>query len=313
MSTGLHREPAVGWPVLALVGLAGTMAAVASGAGVALRGSLETVPFTTVRGDVVDVLTDGIYRFNGEAVATEGIGWDAVTLAIVPVLVATLPALRRGSLRAALLTMGLLAYLLYQYAQYAMFLAYGPLFLVYVAIVAASASALAVLLGRIDLAELAARVDMERFPRRGVVGFGLFMAILLLGMWLPLVGRTLGAERVPELAGATTLVVQAFDLGFLVPLGLALAIAATRRLPAGYLLAPIVLVKGASMGAAIAAMLVVEGAVGGALEVVPILGFAVIGLVSLVLAGRVMRSIRPVEAVSEAPAIDTMVPGAVRG
>ena len=34
---------------------------------------------------------------------------------------------------------------------------------------------------------------------------------LLTMMWLPLIGRTLGADTVPELAGATILTVQALD------------------------------------------------------------------------------------------------------
>jgi hypothetical protein len=110
--------------LVALVGVAGLLAAVASGTGVLLRGDLETVAFTTVRGDPVDVLTAGAYRFNGVAIAAEGVGWDLVTLlAALPVLAVVLPAFARGSLRATLVVVGLLAYLLYQYAEYAMALA----------------------------------------------------------------------------------------------------------------------------------------------------------------------------------------------
>ena len=125
--------------VVGLVALAGALAAIASGAGVLLRGDLATMPFVTVRGEHVDVLTNGIYRFNGKAVAAEGVGWDAVTLfLVVPTLAVLLPGLLRGALPARLAATGILAYFLYQYFEYATFLAYGPLFGVYVAIVALS-------------------------------------------------------------------------------------------------------------------------------------------------------------------------------
>ena len=285
----VHRTPV--W-LVGLVALTAALVTVAAGAGVLLRGDLITVPFTTARGDVVEVLRDGIYRFNGEAMAAEGIGWDLVTLfVVVPALVLTLPSLARGAARAYLLTVGLLAYLLYQYAEYAMALAYGPLFLVYVAIAALSVSLLGVLVSRLDLAVFAAAIDPGRFPRRGAAAFGGFMAVLLAGMWLPLIGRTFTAEGVPELAGGTTLVVQAFDLAFLVPLGILSAVAAWRRTPIGYVLATVVAVKGTAMGAAIAAMLVVEGFVTGVVQVVPIVGFAGIAALAGALAVRILGSV----------------------
>lgn len=279
-----------GW-VVALVALTGALAAVASGAGVFFRGDLATQVFRTVRGEDAEILTGGIYRFNGEAVAAEGVGWDIVTLFIVvPALLLALPALRRGSVRALLFATGVLAYFLYQYAEYAMFLAFGPLFPLYVAIFALSLSAMAILLSHLDLGALADAVD-GRFPRRAAASFGVFMAVLLAGMWLPLIARSVGQTVVPELDGATTLVVQAFDLGFLVPLGIFTAVTVWRRLPVGYVLAAVVVVKGAAMGAGIAAMLVVEYLVTGVLQIVPIVLFAVVSLVCVALAVRVYGSI----------------------
>lgn len=85
--------------------MAGALAALASAAGLLLRGGLATRSFTTVRGDVVEILTGRIFRRNGEGVAAEGIGWDAVTsMLVVPTLFVTLPALRCGSVRVAPLT-----------------------------------------------------------------------------------------------------------------------------------------------------------------------------------------------------------------
>ena len=275
----------------ALVAVVGGLAAVASGAGVFLRGDLATRTFTTVRGDEVEVLIGGIYRFNGVNVASEGIGWDLVTLFLVlPALALTLPFLWRGSLRATLAATGILVYLLYQFFEYATFLAYGPLFLVYVAIVGLSLTAIPLLLATIDLPALPAMVG-PGFPRRGMTAFGIYMAVLLGGLWLSLIAATFNADRVRELYGSTTLVVQAFDLGLLVPLGLFTAATVLRRHVAGFVLAAVVVVKGATMGTAIAAMLVMEYLVTGELQPVPIAIFALTALVSAVLGWRVYASL----------------------
>ena len=276
---------------VALCAAIAVLAAIAAGAGVFLRGDLATEPFVTVRGESVDLLVGGIYRYNGVPIAAEGVGWDIVTLfLVVPALALVLPAVRRGSLRADLAALGLLVYFLYQYLEYVTFLAYGPLFLVYTAIVGLSVSAIALVAAGLDLRNLAASVGAG-FPRRGVIGLALLIPILLGGMWLPLVGRSLNSAVVPELNGGTTLVVQTFDLGLLVPLGLFAAATLLRRHAVGYVLGAIVVVKSATMGTAIAAMLVVEGLATDARQYPPIVLFAAIGLTGAVLATRLFGSI----------------------
>lgn len=290
-----------GW-IVALCAAIAALVAIAAGAGVFLRGDLATTPFVTVRGETIDLLTDGTYRFNSKVIAAEGVGWDLVTFfLVVPAFIATLPFLRRGSLRARLIAIGILVYFLYQYLEYATFLAYGPLFPVYVAIVGLSLSLIAILAGGLDVANLPARFD-SRFPRRGVIALAATIPLLLGGMWAPLVARTLDKDVVPELAGGTTLVVQAFDLGLLVPLGVFTAVTVFRRLPVGYVLASIVVVKAAAMGTAIAAMLIVEGFATGVWQWPPIVLFAAIGVVGVVLGSRVIASVVVPGARSAAPA-----------
>lgn len=271
------------------------LAALASGAGALGRGDLATMPFVTVRGEEVDVLAAGTYRFNGLAIAAEGVGWDIVTLVvIVPAFLVSLVFLARGSLRATLAAMGMLAYFLYQYAEYAMYLAYGPLFIVYVATFSLSLCALVALGFRLDLATVAARVG-DRFPRRGAIGLGAVMALLLAGMWLPLVARTFGATVVPELDGSTTLVVQAFDLGFLVPLGLATAWTVWHRMPIGLVLAAVVAIKALAMGTAIVAMLVVESLATGEPAIPPMIVFAAIAAWGTYLTWRILSGVGPID------------------
>jgi hypothetical protein len=286
--------------------LVAALAALASAAGVFLRGDLATTPFVTVRGEEVDVLAGGIYRFNGLAIAAEGVGWDFVTLLlIVPAFLVSLAFMARGSLRATLAALGFLAYFLYQYAEYAMFLAYGQLFAVYVAIFALSLSLIAVIVARLDLHVLAERITVG-FPRRGIIGLGVLMAVLLAAMWLPMIARTWDQALVPDLDGATTLVVQAFDLGFLVPLGLFTAYAVYRWLPVGYVLAAVIAVKALAMGSAIFAMLGFRYLATEELALPPMVAFAAIAIFGAWLTVRMLASIRPAHVVEHVTPHHTM-------
>jgi hypothetical protein len=68
------------------------------------------------------------------------------------------------------------------------------------------------------------------------------------------------------LLGSTTMVIPAMDLGLVVPLCLWTSVLVWRARPLGFLLAPILVVKGVAMGAAIVAMLLSAWAVSGRLE-----------------------------------------------
>lgn len=284
-------DRAIGRVVVVLGGIIALLAGIASAAGVFLRGDLATTEFVTVRGETVQVVTEGIYRFNAEGVVAEGVGWDIVTLfVVVPATLVALTLMWRGSLRAVLVSAGLLAYFCYQSFEYAVFWAYGPLYPVYVATLALSVSALGMLVYGLDLEALRQRVGPS-FPRRAIVGYSIAVVVILAGLWLPVIGGTLGGEVNDELLGASTMVVPVFDLGILVPLAIFTGISVYRRLPVGYLLGLIILVKGASMALAIAAMLVVEWQVTDELLLPPLLVFATVAVISVILATRALRSI----------------------
>ncbi len=276
----------------ALVAVVGVLAGIASLAGILLRGDLATVPWTTLRGEQIDVVTGGIYAWNSLPVVSEGVGWDIVTLLLaVPGTLLAAAGLARGSFRATLVALGFLVYFLYQYTEYAMFWAVGSLYPVHLLIVASSLSAIGLLVAGLEPARAAARFD-ARFPRRAVTGLGIFMVVILCGLWLPTIWKVVvGGEVQGTLNGGVTLVIPALDLGFLVPLGIFTAAAAWRRLPAGYLLATTVVVKAVAMASAIAAMLVVEWLTTGVLAIVPIVLFGLTALGSAAIGYRVYGSI----------------------
>jgi hypothetical protein len=240
---------------------------------------------------VVRLVTDGIYRFNSEGIVAEGLGWDIVTLfLVVPATLFALALVGKGSMRATLVAAGLLSYLCYQSAQYAVFWALGPLYPLYVTTLALSVSALGLLLYGLDTSRLRVRPG-SAFPRRSVVGYSVAVVVLLAGLWLPVIASTWSAVTVAQLEGAATLVVPAFDLGLLLPLAVFAALAVHRSLPVGYVLGSIVLVKGAAMGAAIVAMLSVEAMVTDELALPPLLAFLAMTGIGFAIGARAVRSL----------------------
>jgi hypothetical protein len=266
-------------------------AAVAAAAGVLLRGSGATITVTSVRGETYEMANDGVYAFNAMRLVAEGVGWDVFTLAVaVPALLLASVWVARGSFRGALVALGLLGYFAYMYLEYAVTWAFGPLFVVFVAIYAAS------LVGIVWIgAGLAAQGLAERFeptfPRRSWAALSLGMALLLSILWIERIARGLAGPVI--LHGETTMTVQALDLGLVVPLAVATAILAMRRSPAGMAAAAAFAVTFTSMSAAIGSMLVSAWLVTGVLELMPIVVFGLASVAGLLVSARMLAAVRP--------------------
>lgn len=289
--------------VIALV--AGATAAI----GVFGRGDGTTASATSIRGERFDYATTGVYAFNPERVVAEGVGWDVVTLLFaVPALLVVAPAVGRGSLKARLFALGVLAYLFYQYLMYAMFWALGPLFPVFIALYVAAAVAGVWIVSTIDIATLPEHFS-ERFPRRGMAGFCVAVALLLTGMWTMRIATGLSGDLAGAgLLGMPTLTVQAMDLGMLVPLAVATAVLVLKRRPWGYLLSCVFAVKGVTMAGAICAMLVSAAIVEGALEVVPFAIFGTATVAAGVFAFKIFGSLSEEPAAEREVATDAVLP-----
>jgi len=257
------------------------LSAVASATGVFARGDGRTGAVTSVRGETYEMVTDGVYRYNAERLTAEGVGWDIVTLFIaLPALLITLPFLRQNSVRARLFAVGIVAYLFYQYLMYSVTWAFGPLFLLFVATYAASLAAIAWLLSTLSIRKLSDHFGTH-FPYRGVGIFSIFVAVVLTAMWLGRIIPALQGEIEGVLLGQTTLVVQALDLGIIVPFALFTGFMSLRHRPVSLVLAPVFVVKGAALAAAITAMLVSAWIAEGTLDIVPFLFFLALLLISV--------------------------------
>ncbi len=262
----------------------------ASGLGLFVRGTGSTASTVSIRGEAYDYVTTGVYAYNAQRVVAEGIGWDIVTLFMaVPALLLAALLVWKGSFRGRVFAVGLLAYFFYQYLMYAMSWAFGPLFPLFILIFALSGVGLAWIVSSLDLAGR----FTDKFPRRSMAVICLVLAAMLLVMWSQRIAAGFrGDWKAAMLLGETTLVVQAIDLGFLVPLTLACGFLVLRRRPAGYLLGALVVVKMVAMGTAISAMLLSAWKVEGKLEMGGLLMFAAIAIVGVVLGLKMFQSVR---------------------
>jgi hypothetical protein len=178
--------------------------------------------------------------------------------------------------------------------------AYNQLFLVYVTLYSASIFAFLLSLHTIDVGSLPSAFS-PHFARRTiawlVIGIGALLALLWLGRIVP----ALLTGAVPfGLDSYSTLFVQAGDLGLVVPLAIVSGVLLLRRRPVGYLLASVLLVKGATLGLALSAMMFTQAAAGVAIAPVEVAFFGTVALICCVGTFHLIRSV-PGRAAEAAP------------
>ncbi len=265
----------------------------ASAAGLFWPGQGQPIPFTSSRGESVSLAGSGLYRFDTVSSAAQEKGQDVVTLVItLPVLVVSAWLAFRGSLRGRLLLAGTIGYFLYTYMMMACNTAYNQLFLVYVALASLSLYAFILCMMSFDLGSLPQSFS-PRLPRRAIAGLLFAAGGFLFLAWMGRIVPPLLQNVTPPLENSTTLVIQAMDLGILVPLTFLSGILLLKRSAWGYLLASVAVMKFASYGIAVSAMginMIFSGIEGGeGLLVV----FLVLTLVNLVLAVLLLKNVEP--------------------
>jgi hypothetical protein len=235
----------------------------------------------------------GLYSYDTVSSAAQAKANDLVTLVLgLPLLMLSTWLAFRSSLRGQLLLTGTLGFFLYTYVSMAFLAAFNPLFLVYTALYSLSLFAFVLSMMSYDLDALPGRFS-ERLPRGWIAGLlfaiGGFLLLAWLGRILPPVLR----GQTPLLENATTMVIQAMDLGLILPLAVLSGFLLLRRSAWGYLLASVALMKGMTMGIAVSAM-GVSMALAGVPESLGILGpFLLITLLNLVMAVVLLRNVKP--------------------
>ena len=243
---------------------------------------------------LVGLLADGLYRDN--ALVTAGwLGNDLVTLFVAtPLLIVSAGRARHGSVRALLVSLGLLAYSGYNYAFYVFGAAFNALFLVYVAILAVSTVGLIAGLASSELRDVVAGVRVDR-PARRVGATVAAIAGALGTFWLVSSGMSVVSGSVPVMVTATghpTNVTGALDLWLVVTFGLWGGTWLALGRAWGFVISAIWTVKGAVYMTALSAASV-AAARGGATESLAQLGLWVpIGVISAACAAVLLRGAR---------------------
>ena len=214
------------------------LAAVAALTGLLWTVESDTTTVTSVYGEQVELYGKGLYRHDSVFKGAGNRGADLVTIILaVPVLLWSLLHYRRRSLRAALIGSGALTWFLYVYVSTALGSAYNELLLVYIAIVASAAVALARLAASIDLDTVHDRsstsVPYVALSRLLAVA-GLVTAVVWL---IPLVGAVIAGEAPEFLDHYTTSVTYVLDLAFITPAVLTAAVLAHRHHPTTVMMA----------------------------------------------------------------------------
>ena len=217
----------------------------------------EQPRFLSLNGENITLHGRGIYQNDSVSVAAQGIAQDAVTLVLgIPMLLISLVLTRKGLLRGRLLLLGTIGYFLYAYISYTFLSMYNSLFLVYVMLMSASLFAFILCIMSIDIVALKNSFS-PKLPVRFIGGFQLFIAFTLFMMWMGRIVPPLLAGSIPlGLEHYNTLVIQAMDLGIIVPVAALSGIMIIKKKDIGYLLSSIIIIKGLTMLTAITAMLV---------------------------------------------------------
>ena len=175
--------------------------------------------FTTLHGQTVDIVGQGIYGYDTVFFSAGFRGNDAVTVFMeIPLLIIAILLYQRGSLRGGFMLAGSLAYVLYNSFSLGTSAAYNALFLLYVATFTASLFALGILWSQFDFAALHKRV-LPKMPGHGAAIYLIIAGIATALLWLSDILPALMQGKPPSLLGPyTTAITYFMDLGMITPL-----------------------------------------------------------------------------------------------
>lgn len=248
------------------------------------------------------LLLPELYRDN-RLVTAGWLGNDLVTILIaVPLMTAALLLSARGSERARLVWMGMLAYMLYNWAFYLFGARFNELFLAYAALTALSGMAL-VLGVRASGAEAIGARFKEFKGRKVVAGFMAFIALGLTAVYSVMSVGFIFSGALPPIVLATdhpTSVVFALDLCLVVPWFALGSVLLWSRKPWGPILGVVMNIKGATYMAALSAATLSAVKAGATDDISQIWVWGMLGLGSLAAAAALLRALAP-----SGPAVET--------
>lgn len=255
--------------------------------------------FTSVFGEQIKIYGRGIYERDSIAVVAQGIAQDYVSLILgIPMLFFSLFMYNKGTLKGKILLGGTLGFFLYTYMSYSFLWTYNQLFLAYVADMSCSLFAFILTLTSINLNDLHKKFS-KNLPIKLLGGFQLFIAFAIFMLWMGKIAPTISTGAAPVgLDHYTTLVIQAMDLGIIVPTAVLSGIMIIKRRNLGYMLSSIVIIKGAALLTSLTAMIISQLLAGVKMGIAEMLMFPLFNIFAIICLVILVMNIKE-EAVSE--------------
>lgn len=237
-----------------LISLIAVLALVAASFGLFDTTEGQSFSYTNHRGETVMIHGQGLYYYDSLSSAAQMQANDLISLILgLPLLILSTVLAFRGSLRGQLLLTGTLGFFLYTYLSMSMLTSYNRFFLVYVGLFTLSFYAFILAFLSFDLDSLP-KAFSSHFPYRWIAALlilvGAFFALAWIGRIIPEIFDMQSAT----LENTTTRVIQALDLGLLMPIAFIAAFLLLRQAALGYLLASVLIMKSITMGLAVSTM-----------------------------------------------------------
>jgi hypothetical protein len=247
------------------------------------------------------IFVDRIYRHETASWQTQAVGQDIANLAVLTLLLVFGYAAAHGSTPAVLVWTGLVVATAYSYTIYAFAVHFGPLFLLYVAVLGMSLWALIGSLSSLDPVRL---VVTE--PR--LVGFVSSLLLVIAGvfalLWvaqdLPAMFSGTSSQELRD-TGLPTNPVHVLDLALFLPASALAGILLRRGRSWGFVLAPVMLTAMAAISAGIVALSVVDATKGNTSSLVVATVIGLVGVMQTVLCWRYLRSVEDRSPVRQVP------------
>jgi hypothetical protein len=235
--------------------------------------------FKSVFGQTISIYGKGLYKNDSEAMASQAIAQDYITLFLgIPLLLLSFYFAKKGLMKGRLLLTGTLGYFLYTYTSYSFLSMYNKMFLVYVLLMSASFFAFTMMMISFDMGTLQGYFR-QQLPVKWIGGFLLFVSFIFAMMWLGKIVPSLLSDAPPAgLEHYTTLVIQALDLGFVIPVGILAGIFVIKRTAFGYLLSSIMIIKDITLITALTMMIILQMIAGIKVSVGLLVGVVLINL-----------------------------------
>ena len=194
--------------------------AIASFNGVYNKSGHGEYEYQSIRGETVKIYGQGLYKHMSKEVAIQGIAQDYITFSIaIPLLILSLFMYIKNSLRFKLLLGGVLFYVFVTYLLYLAMGMYNEMFLVYIVILGSSFFALITYLLSLDYDKINSQFSKQT-PMKSSGIFLIINSLIIALLWLSIIISPLVSGKLyPQgLEHYTTLIVQGFNLGLLLPM-----------------------------------------------------------------------------------------------